>query len=623
MSPRVTQLAVRAALAPALLLPACAYQRDESAVALVERGHFGAALERVQETATVKPEDRNYVLDRMKIVSMALAEGIPQAVEPVADRLYDRLRTQGLNDDNRFASAVLTEGAVRIYKGDPFEQALAFTEIAVMDGVMGDWGNMRAAAQQSLFLLRDFSQELQSGNAASIRKNGSGGRPAASRSPSQTQSQSQEDADEQVELVRAAAEAEREGKSGDALGMDYTAVASDFEIGYLLRAVASRRLGEREDMDEALRTVVQVAPRLEPVAGLIASGNYNTVFVVEYGVAPEKYGTGPDNAVAARMPVTKSADAPLVVGIAGQSSQWPIATDVNRIASSTRWANLEDVRVAKSSIGSLLVAGGLVTAAVSDDDNETQQLIGLAAAGLGALLKATSSADVRHNELFPQRSYLALADLQSPVNRVEFSIGASRLVLPDVPGGPGGELRLHYVRMPSTPEAWATGEELRYTNELTGDLDRECLPYILGGRDVQPPSLRALQGYQRSGYLLGFSVDDLRELYREEQIRIAGADGTWDQVGLHVLEGGSWLYTPAPASTGYKRLFYRDHEPYKPQSARVKELRRAILEERATRSGTATSSSSSAEQPHPAGVEMQRQSMDRGLVNEALRREFR
>lgn len=587
----------------------CSYQRDESAVMLAERGEFGAARARVAQGASDDPENRNFILDQMKVVSMGLADGVPDAIEPTADRLYDRLRTQGLNDDNRFASILLTEGAVRIYKGDPFEQALALANIAVLDGLKGDWGNMRAASQQSLFLLRDFSKALHetgataSSSRASSSKAG-GGRRGARKS--QEQSDQQVDG-EQTKLVRAAAVAEQQGKSGDALGVDYTAVASDFELGYLLKAIAARKLGEREDMDEALKTLVEIAPRLKDVAGLVASGAYNTVFVVDYGLAPEKYGTGPDNAIASRMAVTQSDQTPLRISAGSSSSEWPVATDMNRIATSTKWANLEDVRVAKSTIGSVLIAGGLITAATADRDDDGQRLVGLIVAGVGALMKATSGADIRHNELFPQRSYVALADLAEGGNRVELSIGTRRLVLVNVQGGAAGGLSLEYVRMPGRDEGWATSETLRYSGEGMGRVTSECYPYILGGRDVRPPSLEALQDYQASGYLGGLTVDDLRELYREEEVRIAGVDGAVDQVGLHILEGGSWLYTPRAGSVGYKRLFYGEHPPFKAKSARARELAQEIARQREAKAEAERLAA-------PSGSVMERQSTEGGQV---------
>ncbi len=549
----------------ALSAGGCAYQRDESAVILAQRGQYGLARDRVASHASDDPESRDFILDQMKLVAMGLADGTPDAVEPVADRLYDRLRTQGLNDQNRFASIILTEGSVRIYKGDPFEQALAFYNIALLDGLKNDWGNVRAASQQSLFLLRDFSTALQH----------SGG-SASESSP----------AEDQTALVRAAAQAEKSGKSGDALGVDYTPVASDFEIGYALRAIASRTLGEKEDMDEALRTLEQTAPRLAPVCSLIATGRYNTVFVVDYGTAPEKYGTGPDRAIAARAPLTPSDDTPLTFTAASGSSTWPVITDINRIASSTKWANLEDVRVAKSTIGSVLLAGGLITAGTAGRDDDTQRLVGLIAAGVGALMKATSAADVRHNELFPQRIYIALAYLDQPSNRVEVSLGGAapvRMVLPEVPGAPRDGLALHYVRLPSHAENWLAAETPKYTGDRSADPSQDCLPYILGGNDVQTPSLAALRSYQKCGYLLNFSVDDLRQLYRDEQIHIAGTDTAIDRTGLHVLEGGSWLYTPEPGSAGYKRLFYGGHAPYRPRTPRVEELAGQIRHQRAIR----------------------------------------
>jgi hypothetical protein len=616
-----------------LLLGGCSYQRDESAVNLAERGRFGPARERVAANATSKPEDRNFILDQMKLVTMGLAEGVPDIVEPTADRLYDRLRTQGLNDDNRFAQVLLTEGSVKIYKGDPFEQALAYYNIAVLDGMKGDWGNMRAASQQSLFLLRDFSKALQeSGKSAtsSSAPRGRGGRQRAQQqAPVQQASVEQDD---QVALVRAAAQAEKEGKSNqDAMGIDYTPIASDFEIGYILKAIAARQLGEHADMTEALDTLRQIAPRLSAVADLIATGSYNTVFVVDYGMAPEKYGTGPDNAIAARTSVTPSDGALLSISVssagapAPQASTWPVTTDVNRIATSTKWANLEDVRVAKSTIGTVLLAGGLITAVAADDDDGTQQMVGLIVAGVGALMKATSAADVRHNELFPQRTYIALADLGPGFNRVELAVGSSRMIFPQLPSGGSGGLTLHYVRMPTRQESWAASETLRYGNDVSGDpfaggttADAMLfLPYILGGRDVRTPSLAVLQSYQSAGFLKGFSLDDLQQLYRDEEIEVAGMNSSIDATGLHILDGGSWLYTPQPGSTGFKRLFYGNHPPYRPRSKPVKVLHEQIAEELEARRAAQQ------EQPKTTRVESRddpwnQQGVDRGIVSEVF-----
>jgi hypothetical protein len=622
-----------AAASVLVVLAGCSYQRDESAVNLAERGRFGPARERVAANATSDPEDRNFILDQMKLVTMGLAEGVPDIVEPTADRLYDRLRTQGLNDDNRFAQVLLTEGSVKIYKGDPFEQALAYYNIALLDGMKGDWGNMRAASQQSLFLLRDFSKALQESGKSATSSPAPRGR--GSRRNTQQQAQVQQtsvEQDEQVALVRAAAQAEKEGKANqDAMGIDYTPIASDFEIGYILKAIAARQLGEREDMAEALNTLRQIAPRLSEVADLIGAGSYNTVFVVDYGMAPEKYGTGPDRAIASRTSVTPSDGALLSISVssanapAPQASTWPITTDVNRIATSTKWANLEDVRVAKSTIGTVLLAGGLITAVAADDDDGTQQMVGLIVAGVGALMKATSAADVRHNELFPQRTYIALADLGPGFNRVELAVGSSKMVFPQLPAAGAGGLTLNYVRMPTRQESWAASETLRYGNDVSGDpfaggttADAMLfLPYILGGRDVRTPSLAVLQSYQSAGFLKGFSLDDLQQLYRDEEIQVAGMNSSIDATGLHILDGGSWLYTPQPGSTGFKRLFYGNHEPYRPRSKPVKVLHEQIAEELEARRAAQQ------EQPKTTRVESRdepwnQQGIDRGIVSEVF-----
>jgi hypothetical protein len=43
----------------------------------------------------------------------------------LAARLYDFLRTQGVNADTTLPSFFVGEGSARIWKGEPFEQAMA------------------------------------------------------------------------------------------------------------------------------------------------------------------------------------------------------------------------------------------------------------------------------------------------------------------------------------------------------------------------------------------------------------------------------------------------------------------------------------------------------------------
>jgi hypothetical protein len=530
----------------ALLLPACASRRDDfSIIDAVRRGDYAAARERIIDGAPTNQNDRGYMLDRAAYIPVALADGVPKSAERTSERLYEFLRTQGLNDDKTVGSFFLGEGNARIWKGEPFEQALMFHYIGLLDGLHGEWGNVRATATESLFLLRDFSRF--------------GGSRAAQRDA----------------VLRQPGSAD----APDSLGVKFETTTSDFELGYAMKAIACRELGESNELTETLDKLVSIAPRLKDFAELIRAESYNTVLVVDFGVGPEKIATGTDGVYADWRPRTRSDGAPLLVRVGGAASEFPVITDVNRLADDLRWNNLEDMRLAKSALGTGLILGGATVAAASDDDGA--KLAGLGAVIAGVLLKATASADTRHCITMPQRSYIALLDLRGGDSTIELEVRGrpeSRLVIPAVPAGPERGLVLRYARLPERAGAWASAPSVRYGNDASGPLPDSAaaargaaLPWILGGRDVRTPSERVLADYRRAGVPGEMSLTDLIDLYKAEGISIEGITAD-PPVGRHILEGGDWLYAPAAGSAGFARLMTRDWPPYQPKSPRGREL---------------------------------------------------
>ncbi len=544
-----------AACAACGLATGCAqYQRDERAVVLARAGDFGKARASALNRATDDRADRSYMLDRMKVLSMALADGLPDAARPAADEVYGFLRTQGVNAEKTLPSVFFGEGATRVYKGEPFEQAMALAQVAALDATMGDWGNARAAAQSALFQVRDFTKTLPPGA------------PGA------------DTGGERMALVERAGD-----DTTGAFERLATAAPSDFELGYALRAVAARQLGEAADMEEAVVQMVRVAPRLEPLAGTIRAGGYNTVLLVESGTGPQKIATGPDGAIATFRRTAPGSDAPLRVEVGGMRAEFPVATDTDRLAFDLRWSNLEDLRLAKSAMGDgLLLAGAAVA---SSSKKKEAQWAGLGLLLAGAMAKGTAQADTRHHELLPQRTHLALLTLREagPIHLEIDGPAPTRLTLAGLTPPPSGGLLFRLVRMPAEAAAWAESGAVLYANDVApvdpGTPDAS-LPYILGGRCVRTPNEAVLSDYQRAGHLIGLTLDDLIDVYKEEGIEIVGLSRD-PNVGRHVLEGGRFLYSPVAGTTGFARLYGQVHAAYRPTSARVRALAADIRSARA------------------------------------------
>jgi hypothetical protein len=387
------------------------------------------------------------------------------------------------------------------------------------------------------------------------------------------------------ELVNKAAQDDPNG--GDYLDSDesYKVVASPFALGHLLCGVASEQLarqwGDRNrhaDAGEYFDRATKADANLAPVVEALRSGRCNVLLLVDCGQGPMKIGTGPDNAIASFEPATPSTDDPLVVCVDGKAAcRYPQACDVNAMARDHMWNNLEDVRVAKSVVGTALAAGGTMYAAQSRSSEGA--IGGLVVAAVGMYMKATAHADTRYCEVVPQRVYVV--PLQLPARGAEVMLevahagAASRLCMTDLkPLGENG-LLVRHVRLtdPTHQAPWMTERETYYHTDVSRATapDRRCLPYILGGHCVRRPSRAVLEEYQRAGYLEDLTLAELEELYHEEGIAFEhGPPATESQ--RHVLEGGKNLLLPEPCTVGFYRLVRQEHAPYEPVSERVRAL---------------------------------------------------
>ncbi|MCA9273405.1 MAG: hypothetical protein KDA31_10190 [Phycisphaerales bacterium] len=530
-------------------------------------GEYGAARSRLYGAGVSAENTRgnNSLLDRVRLLQVDLADGQARAAEVNANRVYEVLRTQGINADRTVASVVFGEG-VRYWKGEPFEQALAYTYIAVQKAMIGDWGNARAAAEGSLFLLRDFGENER-------------GRRLSQR-----------------EL------AERAARAGDRYLESYEVRDSDFALGYFLSGVASLAIGDQTGASERLAEAVALRPDLADAVEALHRGEANTILIVDYGLAPTKIATGPSGAISDYSVNTWSDQSAMRVTVDGrEAGRFPIAADVNAMAADHSWRNLEDVRVAKAIIGQGLVATGAVVAATADDDQA--QLVGLGLILAGLATSATASADTRHNELLPQRVYVAAVGVTEPDSTVRIEAGgreSASMTLLGVDPPSGERFQLRYVRMnaPGAMARWASSKQVYYRSDsydgALASLDSGAssggapsggealgdLPYILGGQDVSTPTHEALARYQAAGYLRGYTLNDLTNLYREERITLT----TEEQGGAaarHILEGGSSLVAPLAGTAGFARLFQTPHPVYRARSELVRRVareQRALLE---------------------------------------------
>jgi tetratricopeptide (TPR) repeat protein len=528
-------------------------------------GDYGGPRVDIYRAMQPKRSDRAYLLDRMRVGVLTLADGYPVSAQTIFEEVYDVLRTQGINKDKTVASVVLNED-VKIWKGEPFEQALALSYYAMVQAELGSWDNARAAANGSLFRLRDFGED--------------------------------EDGEriDTYEIAKRAVEYERAIEAGDSadealkkanyLDNGYALRDSDFTLGYLLAGIANQQLGRIREADDHYLRVMELDERQGRLIEALRDGRYNTVLVVSYGLGPRKQGYGPDNSLARFVPRFPSDGGELRVRVGHVMGRtYTPVQDVNVMAGDHMWNNLADVRAAKSTIGSVMLLGGLFATqyGASRGGSDDTLYAGLGALVVGAILKAGAHVDTRYCDVMPQRFYVVPLYLSDPDELIQLEIAgrpSSKLVLAGLgpPGGASGgavgKTQLRYIHLvssnnPNSPApGWATSGEVFYKNPYTQKPAGETLPYILGGNDVRPPTQRVLDGYRRAGLLSGMTLADLRELYRAEGIELT----TQDQrgfAGKHLLEGGRSLVSPLPGTTGFARLFGQTHRRYHPRSDAV------------------------------------------------------
>lgn len=608
--------------------------------ALLTQGEFGQARAQVGQRLTERRDDRGWMVDRMRLAVLTLADGQPRQASFTFEQIEHILRTQGINRDRTVAAIVTWEG-VRFWKGEPFEQALALFYYGLQQGSLGQWDNVRAAAGSSLFRLRDFGFDQRSGR-----------RHDAVTLARQAQQE------ETIAGRRAPSE------NDDFFNTGFAIVDSDFIPGYILHGVASRMLSRPEEASDYFAAAASLNQDLQPLLREFRDTDYNTVLVVSWGLGPAKIAYGPDEVFTRFIPRAASDRQPLSVRVFASppvDADGPLAPeirqaivpqvmDINTMAADHKWNNFEDIRRAKSILGQTLLTAGAITAGVGARQRSNEAV--LAGAGmmiLGAATRAGARADTRYCDVFPQRLYMVPLKLSDQDDIIELQIDGkpgSRLVLRglDPPADPHA-VQLRYVRLNQPIGArpapgWAMNGRLYYMNEhmrllapqhrhappidplppedlhpdsRPDDSDRialdqqhdtfsilartpaawteavgissrpnlavEDLPFVFGGRDVRPPSADQLQRLHEHGLLRDVSLETYLNAFRDEGLLFVPDDAPLFPAERHVLEGGRWHLAPLPGTAGFARLFGQNHPPYRPQSPAMRRMAESIARE--------------------------------------------
>ena len=129
---------------------------------------------------------------------------------------------------------MLVDEKIKIWKGEPYERAMANFYLGLIYYMQHDYNNARAAFENALFKLRDYSGD--------------------------------------------------DGRSDD-----YRQVESDFALGYLMLGKCHQRLGHPDLARANFDRVVQLRNWLAPLADERMNGESNLLLVVDFGRGPRKF----------------------------------------------------------------------------------------------------------------------------------------------------------------------------------------------------------------------------------------------------------------------------------------------------------------------------------------------
>lgn len=501
----------------------------ESREAVRERAHRGA--------------NESIVLDNLRLGTAALADGDLNEAESALLRAYEYLISGGVNTEDRaVAATVFTEGAL-IWKGEPFEQAMAFYTIAAMYMVKQDWENARAAMSNSLFRLRDFK-----GN------------------------------DSVEGVIETAVE------DDDYLDEGYQEIDSEFALGYLLTATNYVLMGLPAEGERLFQQVEQLNPALRPLVRALRGNQYDTLLLVDAGVGPIKQRYGPDESLTRWVPDGRGSLPTITVSRDGRSLPLPTdqpTVDLWRLSQYPKWWSLEEIRRAKSAVGQFLMySGAAALYAGSVYDSDEAMIAGGAAMIAGALMRATARADIRYLESLPRVTFVV--PLQLGPGRHDLTITTTqetgRMVWHDLTSGRPGKPQVYYLRIHRS-QPWYQDRPLQM-NDHSEPLP-DASPYILGGRDLSTPTEKAHARWSANGRAAGLGLGRLLELHQQEGIvytpgsqGMSGRDGYDRALYRHLIEGGRVLWSPRPGTHAYERQIYGLDRPYEPRSEELKQLRR-------------------------------------------------
>jgi len=344
-------------------------------------------------------KDESFVLNNCRFGSAALAAGDLAGAEEAFMQAYTVINSVKTNDGGRALGASLVFEGVKVWKGEPFERAMAFYYLGLVNLLKGDYDNARAAFNNSLFKLRDYAHDKDQ-----------------------------------------APEADR-----------YTPYESNFALGYFGVGLCYLRMGDAAQAQVNFDRAIKLQPYMASLVEAAKNPHTNTFVFVDYSQGPRRAGKGWYNEESAFGPTpAEVGPVPALQAFAdGQAlpPNGPPTSDTLAMAQDQKWQDIDTIRKTKAVIGTGAMVGGAGLAAYGADRGNTgEALAGLGIMALGAALAASSQADLRYWEMLPRTVYVVPAALIPGEHTLQVSAGNSTMSPFKVTIKPQGD-NFFYIRL--------------------------------------------------------------------------------------------------------------------------------------------------------------------------------
>jgi tetratricopeptide (TPR) repeat protein len=349
------------------------------AILYYNSGDYGQAATVLKPTIDKERQklDENFVLNNLRYGSSTLAAGQFAAAESAFFDAYKVINSGDTNDAGRQLTASVVWEGVKVFKGEPFERAMADYYLGVLYLMKHNYGTARAAFQNSLFSLRENAKK-------------------------------------------------------DNLD-SYTLAESRFALGYFGLGYTNLRLGKPDLADQNFALAEKYDPRLKALIAEVRKPGVNALVFVDWGQGPRKEARGWYNEESVFGPTPAEAGpiaAPMLVidGHPAVSAQIIYDTvDTLAMAQDHRWMDIDTVKKFKAVVGTGAMAAGTGMAAYGAERHDKGFVIaGAATALLGVGLAASSQSDTRYWEMLPRTVYVIPATLPPGQHDVMVQVGASR-----------------------------------------------------------------------------------------------------------------------------------------------------------------------------------------------------